>query len=360
VPLQIAMIAYIARRLMFLPIILFGVTVLLFAMLQLLNPYERLSLYVKDPSQLRGGKEQLDRLIEKHGLKDPLLIQYGRWVHKLFQGDFGWSETAKTTVLNGFLGRFPATLELTLFAIGPILLLAIWLGVLAAVHHNRWIDQLTRVVTILGYSLPSFVLGLVLLMGFYGLISRNLPPLFEGWFSPGRLSSWAQQIVNTQSFHSFTGLITIDAILNGQWRVFWDALGHLILPVATLSYINWAGLLRIMRSSMLETLRQDYITTARAKGLPEHVVTKRHARRNALIPIITLSGFLVVGLLSGVVITETIFSYPGLGSWAAQAALQLDVATVLGLLTFVTALFIVVNLIVDLLYAIVDPRVRLT
>ena len=354
------MLAYIARRLLFLPIILFGVTVILFAMLQLLNPYERLSLYVKDPSQLRGGKEQLDRLIEKYGLNDSLFVQYGRWVNKFVHGDFGWSETAKTTVLNGFLGRFPATLELTLFAIGPILFFAIWLGVVAAVHHNRWIDQLTRVITILGYSLPSFVLGLVLLMGFYGLLSRHLPPLFEGWFSPGRMSEWAQQIVGGESFHAYTRLVTVDAILNGQWRIFWDALGHLVLPVATLSYINWAGYLRIMRSSMLETLRQDYVTTARSKGVEERLVIKRHARRNALIPIVTLSGFLVVGLLSGVVITETIFGYPGLGSWAAQAALQLDVATVLGLLTFVTILFIVVNLIVDLLYAVVDPRVRLT
>jgi len=354
------MLAYIARRLMFLPIILFGVTVLLFVMLQLLDPYERLSLYVKDPSQLRGGKEQLDRLIEKHGLNDPLLVQYGRWVNKFFHGDFGWSETAKTTVLNGFLGRFPATLELTLFAIGPILFFAIWLGVVAAVHHNRWIDQVTRVFTILGYSLPSFVLGLVLLMGFYGLLSRSLPPLFEGWFSPGRLSEWAQQIVNSGSFRPYTGLITLDGVLNGQWSVFWNALGHLILPIVTLSYINWAGFLRIMRSSMLETLRQDYVTTARAKGLEERKVIQKHARRNALIPVVTLTGFLVVGLLSGVVITETIFSYPGLGSWAAQAALQLDVATVLGLLTFVTILFILVNLIVDLLYAVIDPRVRLT
>ncbi len=354
------MLAYIARRLMFLPIILFGVTVLLFAMLQLLDPYERLSLYVRDPSQLRGGKEQLDRLIEKYGLADPLYLQYGRWVSKFVQGDFGWSETAKTTVLNGFLGRFPATVELTLFAIGPILFFAIWLGVISAVHHNRWIDQLTRVITILGYSLPSFVLGLVLLMAFYGLLSRHLPPLFSGWFSPGRLSEWAQQIVSSEGFHAYTRLVTVDALLNGQWRVFWDAVGHLILPVMTLSYVNWAGFLRIMRSSMLETLRQDYVTTARAKGVEERRVIKKHARRNALIPIVTLSGFLVVGLLSGVVITETIFGYPGLGQWAAQAALQLDVPSVLGLLTFVTILFIVVNLIVDLLYAVVDPRVRLT
>jgi len=354
------MIAYIVRRLMFLPVILFGVTLLLFAMLQLLDPYERLALYVKDPSQLRGGKEQLDRLIEKYGLNDPPHLQYARWVNKFFHGDFGWSETAKTTVLKSFKGRFPATVELALYSFGPIVLFAVWLGVLAAVHQNRWVDQLTRVVTILGYSLPNFVLGLVLLMLFYGVIARRLPPIFEGWFSPGRLSPWAQEVINGEGFRAYTGLITVDALLNGQWRVMWDAIGHLILPVLTLSYASWAGLLRVMRSSMLETLRQDYVTSARAKGLAERVVIRKHARRNALIPVVTLSGFTVVGLLTGVVITETIFNYPGLGSWFAQASLQLDIPAVLGLLTFVTVLYIVVNLIVDLLYVVIDPRVRLT
>src|SRR5574337_205397 len=318
------MLAYIARRLMFVPLILLGVTLLLFAMLQLLDPYARLTLYVKDPSQLRGGREQLDRLIEKYGLNDPIYVQYGRWVTKLLQGDFGWSETAKTTVVEGFKGRFADTAELSLFAFIPLVVLGIWMGVLAAVHYNRPLDQITRVFTTVGYSLPVFVLGLALLLVFYGLVSRYLPPLFEGWFSPGRLSAWAQQMINMPEFHRYTGMVTVDAILNGQWRLFWDALGHLILPTATLSYSSWAALQRVMRSSMLETLRQDYVTTARAKGLPESVVNKKHARRNALIPIATYTGFIVVALLSGVVITETIFNYPCLGSWLGLASRTVD------------------------------------
>lgn len=354
------MFAYILRRLMFLPVILVGVTVMLFAALQLLDPYQRLSLYVRDPSQLRGGKAQLDRLLDKYGLNDPLPVQYGRWVAKLVRGDLGWSETAKTTVLKGFQGRFAATAELALFAFAPILLLGIWLGVLAAIHHNRPLDQVTRLFTTLGFSLPSFVLGLALLLVFYGLLSRHLPAPLAGWFAPGRLSTWAEQVVQSPTFASYTGLVTLDALLNGRLDVLWDALGHLLLPVTSLSYGSWAALQRVMRSSMLETLRQDYVTTARAKGLPERVVYKKHARRNALIPIATYTGFLVVGLLSGVVITETIFNYPGLGSWLVQASLQLDIPAVLGLMTFVTALYIVVNLIVDLLYAVIDPRVRLT
>jgi peptide/nickel transport system permease protein len=198
-------------------------------------------------------------------------------------------------------------------------------------------------------------------MIFYGLVYRHLPPLFEGWFSPGRLSEWAKVIVRDPAqFTTYTGLITIDALLNGQWRVFWDALGHLILPVIALSFANWATLQRVMRSSMLETLRQDYVMTARAKGLEEKTVIAKHARRNALIPVVTLVGFVVVGLLGGVVITETIFNYPGLGNWAAAAAVQLDIPSVLGFVLFGTTLLIVVNLLVDLVYVIVDPRIRLS
>jgi len=354
------MLAYIGRRLMFLPVILLGATLILFLMVQQLDPYQRLALYINDPSQLKGGKAQLDRLLDKHGLNDPWFIQYGRWVGKLAGGNLGWSETAKDTVVEGFKSRFPATAELALFAFLPVIVFAIWLGVLSAVNHNKFIDQLTRMVTILGYSLPTFVLGLALLLIFYGLARQSLPPLFEGWFSPGRMSTWAQHIVNGSDFQRFTGMTTVDAALNGQWRIVWDALGHLILPVITLSYGSWASMLRVMRSSMLDTLRQDYVTTARAKGLSERVVINKHARRNALIPIATATGFLVVGLLTGVVITETIFNYPGLGSWLVQASTQLDVAAVLGLLTFVTALYIVVNLMVDIVYVLIDPRIRLT
>ena len=344
---------------MFLPIIMFGATLILFAMLQLLDPYQRLALYINDPAQLKGGKEELDRLIDKHGLSDPLPIQYARWIGELATGNLGYSETANEPVVDGFKNRFPATAELAIAAFIPIVFFAIMLGVKAAVNHNKAFDQITRLATIFGYSLPTFVLGLGLLFLFYGGVSQHLPALFDGWFAPGRLSTWAQQIVNSDSFIRYTGMMTVDALLNGDLKLFWNAVGHLLLPVITLSYGSWAAMLRVMRSSMLETLRQDYVTTARSKGLSERVVVNKHARRNALIPIATFTGFLVVGLLTGVVITETIFSYPGLGNWLVKASTQLDIAAVLGLLVFVTMLYMLINLIVDVVYVLIDPRIRL-
>jgi len=218
------------------------------------------------------------------------------------------------------------------------------------VRHNRFFDQVARVFSIIGWSFPTFVFGLMVLMIFYAKLK---------WFPPGRISDWASAVINSGQFHQYTHLYTIDALLSLRFDIFWDALKHLILPVLTLSYLNWALLLRVTRSSMLEVLGQDYIRTARAKGLPERLVINRHARPNALIPVVTLAGLMVAGLLGGVVITETVFNYPGIGSAAAQAAIQLDVITVLGFALFNGTILILANLIVDILYAVIDPRVRL-
>jgi peptide/nickel transport system permease protein len=180
------------------------------------------------------------------------------------------------------------------------------------------------------------------------------------WLPPGRLADEYMQVVNSDAFRHYTTLISIDALLNGRFDVFWDALKHMFLPILTLSYISWATFLRVTRSSMLETLRMEYVTTARAKGLSEHDVIYKHAQPNAMIPVVTLAGFSVVSLLGGVVITETVFNFPGIGSAAARAATQLDVVTMLGFALFNGLILIVSNLAVDILYAVVDPRVRLS
>ena len=200
-----------------------------------------------------------------------------------------------------------------------------------------------------GFFDTTFVFGLVVLMLFYARLQ---------WFPPGRLSDWAGQVVQASSFVHYTGMNTIDALLNGRLDIFLDALRHLVLPILTLAYIQWALLLKVTRSSMLESLRQDYVTTARAKGLSERAVINRHARPNAMIPVITISGFTIVGLLNGVIITETIFNYPGIGSIAAAAAVNLDVLTVLGFTLFNGLILLVANLVVDVMYAVIDPRVR--
>jgi peptide/nickel transport system permease protein len=221
----------------------------------------------------------------------------------------------------------------------------------AALHHNKPIDQAARVFAILGWSLPTFVFALLLLLVFYARLD---------WFQPGRLSTEFAQEVIKPGFTQYTRMMTIDALLNLRFDIFVDALRHLVMPVLTLVVIQVALLLKVTRSSMLEEMRQDYVTTARAKGLPESTVVNRHIRRNALIPVITVAGLTLAGLLNGVVITETVFDYPGIGSWAAAAALQLDVLAMLGYALFTAVLFVLANLIVDILYAVLDPRVRLS
>jgi peptide/nickel transport system permease protein len=228
--------------------------------------------------------------------------------------------------------------------------IGIWLGIAAAVNHNKPIDQIARVFSIIGYSFPTFIFGLILLMIFYAQLR---------WFPIGRLSDWAIAVLRDPSYHQYTRLVTVDSILNGRLDILWDAARHLILPVITLSYVSWAVFLRVTRSSMLETLRQDYVVTARAKGVSEKNVVNKHARPNALIPVATLGGLQVAGLLGGVVFTETIFNYPGIGSAAAAAAAQLDVVTVLAFTLLTALILIIANLVVDVLYGILDPRVRL-
>lgn len=344
------MLAYITRRLLLLPLILIGVTVLIFAMIQLLGPYERVSLYVTNPDVFKGGTETLDRLVHKYGLDKPIWDQYYDWMKKLVHGDLGWSPSARMPVSQALMKYLPATAELTLYAIWPVIFLGIWLGFISAIHQDDPIDHLSRVMAITGWSFPTFVFGLLVLMIFYGVL---------GWFPPGRLSIWATQVVNSASFIRYTHMNTIDALLNGRLDILWDAIRHLVLPVITLAYVSWALILRIMRSSMLETLRQDYVTTARAKGLPERVVLKKHARRNALIPVATIAGLMVVGLIHGVVITETIFDIHGLGRFAARAAIQLDLSAILGFALFNGFIMVLANLVVDVSYALIDPRVRL-
>jgi peptide/nickel transport system permease protein len=282
------------------------------------------------------------------GTKDPIS---GERSGGILFGDFGWSKTTSQPVVKLIERRFPNTLDLTLWAIAPVILVGIWLGVQAAVHHNGLIDQAARIFSIIGTSFPTFVFGLLVLMIFYA----NLQ-----WFPPGRLSDDMTQVFNSAGFNHYTSLLTIDALLNGRFDVFLDALRHMFLPILTLSYISWATFLRVTRGSMLETLRQEYVTTARAKGLPERDVIYKHARPNAMLPVVTLAGFTVVGLMGGVIITETVFDYPGIGSAAAAASAQLDVITVLGFAMFNGFILIVANLVVDVLYAVVDPRVRLS
>jgi peptide/nickel transport system permease protein len=341
------MLAYIIRRLLILPIILFGVTLLIFGMMSFLDPGQRASLYI---ASIPKGAGELDEIIEKYGLDDPMYMQYFRWLNGVLHGDFGFSRTGKAPVLDTIKRYIPVSLELALWSAVPLIWIGIQLGVISALHHNKFVDQITRVFAIIGWSFPTFVFGLLVLMIFYAKLQ---------WFPAGRLSEWANEAVLAAEFTRYTGMNTLDSLLNLRLDIFWDSLRHLILPVITLSYVQWALILRVTRSSMLEVLRADYVTTARAKGLRERVVIDKHAKRNALIPVATVSGLVLIWMMSGVVITETVFNIRGLGWWVANSAARLDVISVLGFTMFYAILVVCGNLVVDVAYAYLDPRVRL-
>jgi len=337
---------YIARRLLLVIPTLIGVTLLIFAVTQLFDPVQRASLYVRDPRQMGAVNE----IIAKYGLDRPAYMQYFSWLNEVIQGNLGWSQSLHMPVLNALLTRFSATAELAIFAAPITIFVGIYLGKISAVKKDTLVDHATRALSVIGWSLPSFWLGIVLLAFFYGGL---------GIFSPGRLSPWAEALVRTGEFKVYTGLYTVDSILNLNGAVLLDALSHLVLPVITLTIINVALIMRVMRSSMLEQLGKTYVLSARARGLDEKTVINKHVTKNALISVVTLSGLLTAGMLSGMVITETIFEFKGIGYFAAHAATQLDIPAVLGFALLTGLIFVIANLIVDLLYAYIDPRIRL-
>ena len=339
--------AFIVRRLLLVPVILFGLTVLVFSLVSLLSPTERVSLYVTQPL----SKERLDVLIERHGLNDPTPVQFARYVGRLVRGDLGWSKTARSPVTSAILKFLPATVELTMWSIAPIIVLGAWLGVISALYHNRAIDQALRFFSIVGWSIPTFVFALLVLMVFYAKLS---------WFPAGRLSDWALQDVLSPEFAQYTRIHTIDSVLNMRMDILWDALRHLVLPVVTLAYVSMALLLRVTRSAVLEALNQDYVRTARAKGLKESAVIYVHVLRNAMIPVTTIGGLLIIGLMNGVLIVEVVFNFKGVGWFFWNAARNLDVVSILGFTMFNGVIIMLGNLVVDIAYGFLDPRIRLS
>lgn len=343
------LVAYIVRRLVLLVFVLLGVSALVFAVTMLFSPNVRAYLYIQ--SAQHTGPTEIRATIEQYGLNDPFYLQYGRWLYQVLQGNLGWSLTAQSSVIQAIQVRWPYTFEIVMFAAPLIIFIGVYLGVQAAIHRNGPIDHASRIFSIIGWSLPSFWLGMVLLVIFFSWLH---------WLEPAALGNEAfSWLAHHREFNHYTGIDIFDGVLNLQPWISWDAIKHTIMPVMVIVTIDVALLIRVMRSSMLETLNKPYIITARAKGLSSKVVMYKHARRNALIPVATLSGMLVAGLLGGLVITETVFSFGGLGQWAAQSAIQLDIAAVLGYAILTAILFVIANLIVDILYAYIDPRIRL-
>ncbi|HXF64662.1 MAG TPA: ABC transporter permease, partial [Caldilineaceae bacterium] len=282
---------------------------------------------------------------EQLGLDLPVWQQYFNYVGRLLRGDLGASIRTRRPVADDLRDFLPATIELSLAALLVSLFLGIPLGMLAALRRNSWLDGAARLLALVGGSLPIFYLGLLLLGLFYRQL-RWLP-------GPGRLDSTLQPPT------TITGLYTVDSLLTGNWPVLQNSLYHLILPALTLGYFSTAVLLRMTRSAMLEVLNQDYVRTARAKGLRERVVIWRHVLKNALPPVLTVTGITFGSLLSGAVLTETIFNWPGLGRYATTSVTSLDFPAVMGVTLVAAIIYPVVNTLVDIGYHLVDPRVRM-
>ncbi len=347
------MIGYVLRRLLILPIIIFLVTIILFSLMWQLPVEVRASLYVPDTDKFLLPEEErvlIERAIRLYGLDKPWPVQYVNWLGMLVTGEWGYSPTWQQPVLQGLLQRAPATAELVLAAMLPAIGAAISVGSWASRYRDRFPDHLVRGATFVGWAFPSFVLGLILLNVFYAWL---------GWFPPTRLSTWASTVVHSDSYRVYTGMYTVDALLNRDLRLFWDALRHLVLPALSLALAQWALLTRVMRSSMMEALTQGYITTARGKGVPERRVVNLHARRNALLPVISTGGVAVSLLLSGIVVIESVFGINGIGRAAAQAMVWTDIPVALGFAIFTCIVTVLASLIADMLYGVADPRVRL-
>lgn len=338
------MLNFVIRRLAQIPLVMFVLSVLVIGLTQLLTPEQRAAPYIRSEQQAT----RMEAIIQQHGLRDPFPVQYARWAQNTLKGDLGFSRASGKDVVDTIKERFPNTLELTLLTALPILLFGIWMGTLAALHKDRFIDQAIRVFVTIGYSVPSFVMGIVLLAVGYAYL---------GWF-PGAGQVDIMNQFSIGDLKRYTGMLATDAALNGRWDITWDVIRHMMLPALTLISVLSASTVLLMRNNMLEVLTSDYVRTARSKGLAENVVNKKHARRNALLPIVTQGGLLVIGLLGGSIITETIFAYPGIGQWFIQSALQLDIAGVMGFTLLSALMVVVMSTAVDIIYGLVDPRVR--
>lgn len=333
------MLGYIVRRLLQLVPVLLGITLLVFLIFHV----------TADPTQvvlgLHGSEEQRAALREELGLDDPVLVQYALYIGGAVRGDLGESWTWGTPVAQEIADRFPHTLELATAAMLLAVTVGLVMGVAAAVRPYTLIDYLSTSLALVAVSVPVFVLGLLMITWFaVGLgwlpINGRMDPLLLGEFQPP------------------TGFYLTYALVTGQWRYAADLARHMAMPAVVLAAATTALLVRMTRATMLEVIRQDYIRTARAKGLSERVVIYRHALKNAMIPVVTVIGLQFGTLLGGAILTETVFTWPGLGTLTLRAVEGHDLPLVQGVVILLATLFVLANLVVDVLYAALDPRIK--
>ena len=331
------MLAYIIRRILILIPTLLGVSVIVFLMLRL-TPGDPAELMLGE----RATEKALHEIREHLGLNEPLHVQYGMFLKRLMKGDLGETIWSRQKVWIEVKERFPATIELSVAALFISCFFGVIFGIISATRQYSIFDYLSMLGALIGVSMPIFWLGLVFML----IFSVNL-----GWLPlSGRLSIGVDLEV-------ITNFYILDAVLTKNWVALKDVLWHIIMPAVTLSTIPMAIVARMTRSSMLEVLRQDYIKTAKAKGLSQFIVTFKHALRNALIPVVTTIGLQFGVALGGAILTETIFAWPGVGKWMFDAVMRRDYMVIQGGTLVIAAVFVVINLMVDVLYAVINPRI---
>jgi len=333
------MLQFLFRRLAVLIPTFVGVSIIAFTFIRLLPG---------DPVQMMAGErvispERHAQLSQQLGFDRPIVVQYLDYLGGIVTGDFGNSIVTKRPVLSEFVALFPATLELAICAILLAVIVGVPLGIIAAVKRGSWFDQGVMGFALIGYSMPIFWWGLLLIILFSGVL--QLTPV------SGRISLMYY-------FPPVTGFMLIDSLLSGKPGAFRLAVSHLILPTVVLATIPLAVIARQTRSAMLEVLSEDYVRTARAKGLPPRRVIGVHALRNALIPVVTTIGLQIGVLMAGAILTETIFSWPGIGKWMVDSVFRRDYTVVQGGLLLIAIIIMVVNLLVDVLYGLINPRIR--
>lgn len=332
------MLSYIIKRVLGVIPVLLCVSMLVFGFLRMIPGDPALIMLGE-----RATQENINRVREQLGLNKPLHEQYLTFLGNALRGDLGRSVIRQEPVTREILRRFPATIELALSAMLIALIIGIPAGVISAVRRGSIFDAGSMLIALTGVSMPIFWLGLMLIF-LFSVVLHLLP-------TGGRLAAGVQ-------FTPITNLLVLDTLLRGDIPLFFQTLRHLALPALALSTIPMAIIARMTRSAMLEVLSQDYIRTAHAKGLKESLVVTRHALRNAWLPIITVVGLQVGRLLSGAILTETVFSWPGIGRWLVDAIYSRDYPIVQGVTLFIALIFVAVNVSVDILYALVDPRIR--
>jgi peptide/nickel transport system permease protein len=334
------MLRFVVRRLLLLVPILLGLSILVFLWIRALPAGPAQSLLGE-----RATPETIRQIERQYGLDKPIYVQYWRYLKTVGSGDLGTTIRSRRPVADELKERFPATIELTVAALLFAVLLGVPLGFVAAKRYGTWIDHSSLLLSLLGISIPVFFLA-ILLKYIFAVELGLLPTV-------GRIS------VLIDIEHP-TNFYTIDALIAGDLVAFWDVIKHLILPAIALGSIPLAIIARITRAAVLDVQNEDYVRTARAKGLAPRIVDSRHIFRNALLPIMTIIGLQTGLLLSGAVLTETVFAFPGMGTWLVEAIRQRDFPVLQGGILFVSVVFVLVNLLVDISYALINPRIRVS